>query len=100
MEHLEPDADLVVAAADLLAPAAQRRVAHAVLQHHLARPEAAQGATLLAMLRDPAVRRARVGPLVLDDPRTKTGAQIAVSATGIVRVDNTACLIVRPTDTP
>jgi hypothetical protein len=40
------------------------------------------------------------GPIVLDDPRTKAGAQIAVSATGIVRVDNTACLIVRPADTP
>lgn len=40
------------------------------------------------------------GPVVLTDPRTKAGAQIAVSATGIVRVDATACLIVRPTDTP
>ena len=40
------------------------------------------------------------GPLVLTDPRLKTGAQIAVSATGIVRVDATACIINRPVDTP
>jgi hypothetical protein len=40
------------------------------------------------------------GPLVLDDPRTKTGAQVAVSATGIVRVNATSCIIVRPSDTP
>lgn len=40
------------------------------------------------------------GPVVLYDPRTKAGAQIAVSATGIVRVDNTACIVVRPSDTP
>lgn len=40
------------------------------------------------------------GPVVLYDPRTKAGAQVAVSSTGIVRVDATACVIVRPTDTP
>ena len=40
------------------------------------------------------------GPLVLYDPRTKAGAQVAVSSTGVVRVDATACVIVRPTDTP
>lgn len=40
------------------------------------------------------------GPLVLRDPRTKAGAQIAVSATGIVRVDATAVIIDRPVDTP
>lgn len=40
------------------------------------------------------------GPLVLRDPRTKAGVQIAVSATGIVRVDATAVIIDRPVDTP
>ncbi len=40
------------------------------------------------------------GPVVLDDPRSKTGTQLTVAGSHIVRVDATAAIVVRPVDAP